>query len=486
MTRAASYSSMPGAFAPSENAGPKAHLFQPPRTPSASSSLYLARSTTSILSEPFERPTIIGKKRSRHDYSVESNATPLSIMGDWSNGMETSDSMARSESMDPGSPIPFVNTRYQLAGGLDTPTAAATAAHDVGRSEYAEVGYRKTLSDLSEGGVTAQENDHGSYFPEPPTYQFTDANGRARTQSYEPQKAGWSRLAIEVVGGVVGKVWEFCKAGAFRGFAAGGGKAYSIETPRPHTPVESAFQLDEPQEKASMFDCVGDRESTPIPGQYIESPEDDYITDYMDRRALESIPPRPSKRLQISNEDGDLARNWIMVSNGNTPVEAPTSMTKPTARYSMPTASSAGRNFVRTTVARPASRANGRRPVLSTRTSAVSHAGSPGLNPACPASFASPRSPGGTRISSPMNHHPNKKISIQHGHGGTPSPVSIETQKFAARKRREEKEADESIRRFNAQLQAMIREGKEALGTRVEVDETDELVMEDLLDDGFE
>jgi hypothetical protein len=72
------------------------------------------------------------------------------------------------------------------------------------------------------------------------------------------------------------------------------------------------------------------------------------------------------------------------------------------------------------------------------------------------------------------------------GANHTASPASIEAQRYAARIKKEEQEADESIRRFNAQLQAMIREGKEALGTRIEVDEVDELVMEELLDDGFE
>jgi len=41
-------------------------------------------------------------------------------------------------------------------------------------------------------------------------------------------------------------------------------------------------------------------------------------------------------------------------------------------------------------------------------------------------------------------------------------------------KRKEEREADESIRRLDAQLKAMIREGKEALGTKIEVEMDDD------------
>lgn len=483
MTRS-TYNTMPGTFTHADRAGPKSHLFQPPRTPSASSSVILSRSTASFLSDRSDRPTMTSRKRSRQDYSVESNATPVSVMADWSSGLDTSYSMARSESMDPGSPIPFVNTRYQLSGGLDTPTAAAAAAHDIEQSEYMDAGYRKRLSD---GASTTFENGHSTCFPHTPAPQFTDSNGRGRTKGVETHSAGWGKLAIDVVGGVVGKVWEFCKAGAFRGFTAGGGKAYGIQGNDPHTPQESNFQPEEVE--FTSFGGGADRESTPIPCQFID---DYYISEYIDRKALESTPPRASKRLHISNDDGELERNWIMVSNSTTtaPIASPQSKAKPVARYSLQTASSAGRRLTATTSTRPAaSRANSRRPLLHRNgASAVSHAGSPGLHPARPASFASPRSPGGSRLPMPSNnhHYPKQNLSGLNGATIPASPASIEAQKYAARIKREEQEADESIRRFNAQLQAMIREGKEALGTRIEVDEVDELVMEDLLDDGFE
>jgi hypothetical protein len=426
---------------------------------------------------------ITSRKRSRQDYTTENNATPVSMMADWSSGMDISYSMARSESMDPGSPIPFVNTRYQLSGGLDTPTAAAAAAHDIEQSEYMDAGYRKRLSD---GASTTFENSHSTYFPQTLAPQFTDSNGRGRSTGYEAQSAGWGKLAIEVVGGVVGKVWEFCKAGAFGGFTAGGGKAYGIQGNEPHTPQESSFRPEAVE--FTNFGGGAERESTPIPGQFIE---DDYISEYIDRRGLESTPPRASKRLHISNDDGELERNWIMVSSSTTTqMASPQSKPKPLARYTMPTASSAGRRLTATTATRPAaSRANGRRSLLQRNgASAVSHAGSPGLHAARPASFASPRSPGGSRLPMPSNNYnqPKQNLGGLNGANVTASPASIEAQKYAARIKREEQEADESIRRFNTQLQAMIREGKEALGTRIEVGEVDELVMEELLDDGFE
>ncbi|KAJ5172769.1 hypothetical protein N7492_005362 [Penicillium capsulatum] len=48
-------------------------------------------------------------------------------------------------------------------------------------------------------------------------------------------------------------------------------------------------------------------------------------------------------------------------------------------------------------------------------------------------------------------------------------PGSAAMQRYAAQVRRKEREEDASIQRLNKQLQAMIREGKEALGTTVEV-----------------
>ena len=59
--------------------------------------------------------------------------------------------------------------------------------------------------------------------------------------------------------------------------------------------------------------------------------------------------------------------------------------------------------------------------------------------------------------------------------GGKPphSPASVETQRYVAQMRRMEREEDASLRRLNRQLQTMIREGKQALGTQVELDDLD-------------
>ena len=59
----------------------------------------------------------------------------------------------------------------------------------------------------------------------------------------------------------------------------------------------------------------------------------------------------------------------------------------------------------------------------------------------------------------------------------------MEAKRYAAMVRRREHEEDRNLRRLNKQLKAMIKEGKEALGTRIEVDIEGE--GEETLDEGY-
>jgi hypothetical protein len=522
MTAASPPYVMPGAFGLTVHAGPKSNVFQPPQqSSSASSSAYLSRSAMSITSDTPDRPLMAGRKRSRNDYTTESNATPMSYVGEWpyGNGMDTSESMARSEHMDPGSPMPFVNTRYQLSGGLDTPGAAAAVRHDAeDNGEYAEIAYRKTLGES--GDTSTQVYNDDPVFYGNPLLHTTARNGHTGGPIRDPYRpsTGWSRLAIDVVGTVVGKVWEFCKAGAFKGFSAGGGVAYGTNMGQ-GTEGTNLHNLD----TSGNWSEKDDRESTPIPGSYIE---DGYFAHYGNgdghgMRDGSATPPRAAKRLQvrenINDEEGELGRNWIMVSETSTPTSRPSSAStrQQPNRYSMPTASSAGRYRTSSglTPRTPASRATGRRPLMPARQSSysVSHAGSPGLSSHRPASYASPRSPSTATSRIPTASSP--KLSSAHRMASTSasniprsrpdssagiaaagiatagkrqSPASLEAQrealKWAAKKKREEAQTDESMRRLNQRLQDMIRQGREALGTKVEVME----VEGEIEDEGFE
>ncbi|EAQ87615.1 hypothetical protein CHGG_04234 [Chaetomium globosum CBS 148.51] len=46
--------------------------------------------------------------------------------------------------------------------------------------------------------------------------------------SNAPSSAAWSLFSLQTIEDMVGKVWEFCTKGAFRGFQAGGGQGYTV------------------------------------------------------------------------------------------------------------------------------------------------------------------------------------------------------------------------------------------------------------------
>lgn len=430
---------MPGSFNFPTPKVSGAKIYQTPQTPTGS--VYMSSATGSAMSTTNYHN--ISKKRSRIDDDYRSR-TP------------TRDE----ELMDPASPFPLVNTRYTLKGGLDTPTLAAEQR--MNESQYSDIHYRRELSG-TESGLLGEEN--GGYQSFLPLDLDRETNGRSRRtsgRSFTNNNEGWSKAALGVVGGVVGKVWEFCKTSAFRGFHAGGGKGYTVNGNRGES--HFSYEINEKTWETEQITTTwgDDRESTPLPGQF---PEEDFIPNWMSNPTPDATPPRAGKRRQIATNTDELARNWVVVPPPNARPSTPSNpQIRGPARYSMQTASSTSRRSV---VGRPTSRASTvapRRPALQR----VSHAGSPALQSSNGASFASPRSPGGSKIprftNSPMSgikNPPENKVE---------SPAAKEAKKWAAVKRKEEREADVTLRRLDSQLKAMIREGKEALGTKVEVE----------------
>ncbi|MCJ1465508.1 hypothetical protein MMC07_004126 [Pseudocyphellaria aurata] len=330
------------------------------------------------------------------------------------------------------SPIPFVNTQYKLAGGLDTPTGAFALAMD--RSDtYA------TSPELALRGGRGWERSSAissdSYFPQISPLLEREGNGRPRHHASQLNRAGWGKTVYNVAG----KVWEFCRANAFRGFYSGGGQGYRM----PATPQLMSCEQSVWEELEEKNDALNNaRESNSVPGCF---PDEDFIPDYMSQN--HTTPLRPAKRVQREKGEGDLRANWVMIGSAS-----PARVSSPTriSARKVPALSSPGR--------RPVSRF-GRRPILPASRPSTSFAGSPGLRSDRPASFASSRSP----ITTP-NHE---------------SPVNLEVQRHAARMKKRELEEDAHLKRFNQQLKAMIKEGKEALGTTFEIeDEADSMIDE--------
>ncbi|KAL8775371.1 MAG: hypothetical protein Q9209_000379 [Squamulea sp. 1 TL-2023] len=400
------------------NVGAKSHFFQPP-APSAVETLQ--QSTSSIESENVVSKT--NRKRSRHQYSLSDFATPYPVP----NSGWTKSSSYNTPNI--ASPAPLVNTQYRLAGGLDTPTAALSTSMILSQD-------RLSPNLASRGGSrgTHRGMSNEDCFGHLPSALLRDANGRPRLHHQQMTNDGWGRTIYGVIG-AAGKVWKFCRTNPFRGFYAGKGPGYAM-TPQVRRLNEDSQLWHDMDEKDST--SYEREEQISLPGRFPE----DFIEDYMMQD--HTTPPRPAKRIQRSKGEGDMRENWVMV--GHSPMSSREGSPVRLSNRKMPPSSASGR--------RPISR-NGRRPVLSAhRPSFTSQAGSPGMRSDGPASFASTRSP----ITSPKRE----------------SPVSVDVQRHAARIRRRELEEDVNLKRFNQQLKAMIRQGKEALRTTIEVaDETD-------------
>ncbi|KAL8642663.1 MAG: hypothetical protein Q9228_000668 [Teloschistes exilis] len=386
------------------NVGAKSYFFQPP-----SAFETLQQSTTTRDLTP-----AANRKRSRHQYSLSDSVTPCSDRG-W---------VAPSGSSTPNvaSPAPFVNTQYRLAGGLDTPTAALSTSLELNDKD----GIPLDLAPYDCSRTRPRGISSGEYFPVGPQYPLPrEANGRPRLYTRHQTHDSWGSTIYNVIG-AAGKVWNFCKNGAFKGFYAGKGPGYALPSPA-YTGVEESLQWHDMDDKDPPVD---QRDGLALPGTF---PQEDFIEEYwsLDRAA---------KKVQRSQGDGTNRENWVMVDRAQTastngsPVRlSSASSRKPVTSY-------------------------GRRAVK--RPSLTSHAGSPGMRLDRPASFASSRSP----LASPKRE----------------SPSSTEAQRHAARIRRRELEEDADLKRFNRQLKAMIRQGKEALRTTIEI--TDE---NDLIDEGY-
>lgn len=448
---------------------------------------------------------------------------------------------------------------YALAGTLDTP---GNADSDVlGESMYSDSNYRTAL------GSKRSRSDHDD-----------DASSGAPTSLYHHDppgspSQGWGTAAISVVGGVVGRVWEFCKAGAFKGFYAGGGRGFPmtetgamVESDDATLPpaddysysyhyhyddyehrVPGHFPTSQPEYSYHHRATVDDVAPPPTP----TADDDHFDNDQHQRyRAASPAPSIPAaKRRQTTHAD-DLGRNWVLVNDGTqqhyqqqqhgrslaaaTPRKisggyrsSPRNRnytpsvttgrrisTTPNSRASMP---SAARFSYRPETPseetqqqlRPPSSASYASPRSASPTKFASTAGTSYYTTASTASTASPsqthshsysnsqsRGGGGAsggghrrrrsgniantsahrRANSTASAASSRGDSNEGGGGGVVlsdnSPrLDAEAKHLAARRKMEERDADVRISAFNKRLQDMIRQGKEALGTTIEIDD---------------
>ena len=395
------------------NVGAKSHFFQPPKTCSASSSLHKSKASLParhVINTP-------SRKRSRPDSHESNQATPFTDLSHASRNTPPAP-----ESPSSLSPMPFANMKYRLAGGLDTPTAHLIMEQEGG--EYS------MSPDLRVRGMRGYQSAPESYFPQSASALSRESNGRPRLQASPRIQDGLGKAVYGMVS-AAGKVWEFCRTAAFKGFYAGGGQGYEMKPPAEY--INGDHSIWQETEFDDVFHS-GSCEKSLVPGCF---PEEGFIADYMSQNHT-TLPHAAKKRQREKGTGGELSASWVLVDSPSF------------SRDASPQRLSSRKSPTSNTSARRPIHKLGRRPFLpASRPSLTSYAGSPGLQSDRSASYASPRSP----ITSPRHE----------------SPLGVEVQRQAARMRKRELEEDANLKRFNQQLKGMIKEGKEALGTKFEV-----------------
>ncbi|KAF4447279.1 hypothetical protein F53441_9166 [Fusarium austroafricanum] len=452
---------MPGGF---NREGVHPGLFRPPISPSSSTSYGYAspRSTAT--------PDGGATKRKRHCHDISrSQEFRLQDDNDRQGYFGTPVAQIRNEEM-----------RYQLGGQLDTPNSGPFDSGILGESMYSDSDYRRALGSKR----THHDIDQGAG----PTQLFNLPPEPIPSQS-------WGSFVFSTIGGVVGRAWEFCKTGSFRGFQAGGGTAFAMNAGK----VE---ELDQ-----TLF------ESRELPTRF-PPPQDDYFNHPPDNADQEmnsgaSTPTAPHPKRRHTDNKDELGRNWVMVSDEKPaepePEPKPMPMRRPSYRPSnRPRNSGPSMTTGRRISAAPSARFSSastpgqRRSTTNRPASRLSHGVSPSPRPASTASFASfaplapvasPRMESPSRIpqptfrrnapavSSPITKTPSHRrshsnASVASGRvSAEASPrLTTEAKHLAARRKMEERDADVRINAFNKQLQDMIRQGREALGTTIEVE----------------
>ncbi|KAK2812284.1 hypothetical protein FQN49_008386, partial [Arthroderma sp. PD_2] len=268
--------------------GARSRFYRSPQSTSAASSL--CRTISS--------PPKSSRKRARYGYDgIDGNA------GGWDERLlwDRQPSVSRISS-----PVPLANTEYLLAeGGLDAGLLTTTAKSSIlghssqpdGENEESELDYRPTrYREPCRTMGMRMGMDAGFAPPSPSPFEGTKRKrGTPTTQGdntdvKSTQTHGWGKSVINLVGGVAGKVWDFCWSGPFRGFHAGGGRGYDIDTTTSTVQPSQAWDATFTPQQKSRYPSY-QREETPVPGQY---PADD------------------SYRIDRSHRD-DLHNNWVIV-----------------------------------------------------------------------------------------------------------------------------------------------------------------------------
>ncbi|KAL6901457.1 hypothetical protein GGI43DRAFT_422385 [Trichoderma evansii] len=444
---------------------------------------------------------------------------------------------------------------YALAGQLHTPLVgsnsedadmgmAESVGESLGDSMYSDSDYRRAL------GTKRSRDEMDEDSSSVPTQLFSQPEPEESANS-----SGWGSFAFATIGGVVGRVWEFCKTGAFKGFYAGGGASYKVtstgvsvdETAGPGLDQTFYFQghnqqqrnhdyvsRDRPRHGQQQFPKRSHHYYSSSNNSNNNSQSAGYDDTYGSRASTPTGPaPKRRRHTESGNDGNDLGQNWVMIREPNHDSElTPRKMATPSrtsprhfaqqtpladhrmgppSSFSTPASSDPA-------PLRPASRAASRPGSRMSDVNAFRSA-----RPATSASVASfkasvPKPPTPTptpsRIpvkantsatlasSAPLaNFEPGRRrrhtvvpsssdpsawrspghqraesaasVAVSRGEIDASPRLDAEAKRLASRRQMQERNADARMAAFNKQLQDMIRQGREALGSTIEVDVND-------------
>ncbi|EXJ66744.1 uncharacterized protein A1O5_09939 [Cladophialophora psammophila CBS 110553] len=400
------------------------------------------------------------------------------------------------------SPPPLVNTNYRIAGGLDTPTALDIQKEDDAHEFDYEIDCRPNRYNSQKSLQTSE-----SYFPQTPAPDRCRRSKRRLSPPAPPMKS-WGKTVWALTGGLAGRVFNFCWNTTFKGFYAGGGGGYKFDIGPPDVGSSSVWtEIDSKPDVFHNDDTTADsrrldRERTPVPGGFPgDGPE--FIEDYMSRLSVQPSQENNSASAILPDQDSpSISRynSWVVVDGANdTSASTESSPVRKKSRASTANLFASRPSSAPRHSSHPLSRPR-LTPRSSTLRSSASYA-SPRVSMSASACNTAPsqhqlwdsisaasaidqryssdkpsKRPSG--ISS--THRASLSTSRRLSSASTPtSPKqSPEVRKFEQKLRRKEAKQDATMNRFNMQLQAMIKEGQAALGSRVEVE------VEDYQNDG--
>jgi hypothetical protein len=407
---------MPGLFTPTplQRRDSRICLHEPaPRVPPVSS-----ETSSCQVTEGDDHAT---RKRSRYDnLDLQSSAFTFTAHSQHTNPWSHSQSYSRSSIR---SPPPLANDRYALAGGVEVTDKFASQHGNL--DDYFHL-----------------EKQRGMWStPTSPNYGIPPHLQPAELPVTPPSAKPWMlNQLMNMVGGVAGKLYHFCSV-PFRGFQAGGGQAYSFDN----------------QEVAAKLGLQEDDNRLPNDPTYHIPPTDYRDNDY----GVESIDSLKEERPGAKRQR--TAESWVVVDNQGDTVSRPS--TPRMAARRVP-----GHTRSPSYIPRPVSRASMATPVHK-RPSLIPISRRTTLDKASLYSSvkATPQSPGQARSYSRQGY--GSPVLSNDKSSKKKSPLPPESQRLINKMRREEVEDEARMRRMSSQMSAMLREAREALGSKFEVED---------------